>query len=159
MSQLCHVCKLMHTDRRMQVTEEFSGITMSSLLPGQLVTVTVRNVLSDGLLVSFLKFFHGTVDLFHMPIDTVGRDWHSAYKPNQRLKGRILYVDPDSKVVRLSLLKSLIGYHLPEAMPTLGDIYESATVLRADRSLGLLVSVCFNPRTAVNLQRGRSQMY
>lgn len=31
-----------------------------------LVNVKVRHVLSDGLLVSFLTFFNGTIDCFHM---------------------------------------------------------------------------------------------
>ena len=30
------------------------------------MNVRVRHVLSDGLVVSFLMFFQGTVDLFHM---------------------------------------------------------------------------------------------
>ena len=37
-----------------------------SLLPGSLVNVRVRNVLSDGLLVSFLTYFNGTIDSFHL---------------------------------------------------------------------------------------------
>ena len=37
-----------------------------SLLPGALVNIKVRRILSDGLLVSFLTYFHGTVDLFHL---------------------------------------------------------------------------------------------
>ena len=31
-----------------------------------LVNAKVRNVLSDGLLVSFLTFFNGTIDCFHL---------------------------------------------------------------------------------------------
>jgi rRNA biogenesis protein RRP5 len=80
-------------------TREFHGVTLRSLLPGQHVTVTVRHVLSDGLLVSFLKFFHGTVDLFHLPHDAAA-SWRTAFQPGTRVPARILYVDPASKQVR-----------------------------------------------------------
>ena len=37
-----------------------------SLLPGALLNVRVQAVLSDGLAVSFLTFFNGTLDIFHL---------------------------------------------------------------------------------------------
>ncbi len=46
--------------------KEWEGLTIGSLLPGMLVNARVRNVLSDGLLVSFLTYFNGTVDCFHL---------------------------------------------------------------------------------------------
>ncbi len=54
----CHTC--------MCDMQEWEGLTIRSLLPGMLVNVKVRNVLSDGLLVSFLTFFNGTIDCFHL---------------------------------------------------------------------------------------------
>lgn len=48
------------------VVKEWEGLTIGSLLPGMLVNARVRNVLSDGLLVSFLTYFNGTVDCFHL---------------------------------------------------------------------------------------------
>ena len=50
----------------MQTSQEWEGLTIGSLLPGMLVSAKVRNVLSDGLLVSFLTFFNGTIDCFHL---------------------------------------------------------------------------------------------
>lgn len=38
-----------------------------ALLPGALVEAQVTNVVSDGLVLSFLTFFSGTVDQFHLP--------------------------------------------------------------------------------------------
>ena len=35
-------------------------------MPGALVEASVKHVLSDGLLLSFLAFFTGTVDQFHL---------------------------------------------------------------------------------------------
>lgn len=37
-----------------------------SLLPGALVNIKVGKILTDGLVVSFLTYFHGTIDLFHI---------------------------------------------------------------------------------------------
>ncbi len=48
------------------VVKEWDGLTIGSLLPGMLVNARVRNVLSDGLLVSFLTYFNGTIDCFHL---------------------------------------------------------------------------------------------
>lgn len=50
-----------------------------SLMPGALVTARVRNVLSDGLLVSFLTFFSGTIDPFHLGAEP-GSDWKKLYR-------------------------------------------------------------------------------
>ena len=37
-----------------------------SLLPGSLVNARVRHILGDGLQLSFLTYFSGTVDIFHL---------------------------------------------------------------------------------------------
>lgn len=51
--------------------QEWEGLSIGSLLPGMLVNARVRNVLADGLLVSFLTYFNGTVDCFHLSqVDT-----------------------------------------------------------------------------------------
>jgi rRNA biogenesis protein RRP5 len=108
---------------------------------------TVRNVLSDGLLVSFLKYFHGTVDAFHLPQDLTGT-WRTALPPGTRMPARILHVDPSTKHIRLSLLKNLVAFHLSETLPVLGEVYKDARVIRADKSMGLLLAL---PREAGNL--------
>ena len=57
--------------------QEWEGLTIGSLLPGMLVTAKVRNVLSDGLLVSFLTFFNGTIDCFHLTQVRLGPPWRT----------------------------------------------------------------------------------
>lgn len=37
-----------------------------TLLPGMLVNARVRRILQDGLVVSFLMYFQGSVDVFHL---------------------------------------------------------------------------------------------
>lgn len=48
-------------------------------MPGALVTARVRSILSDGLLASFLTFFSGTVDPFHLGAEP-GADWKKLFR-------------------------------------------------------------------------------
>ena len=52
--------------RARSVATEWEGLTIGSLLPGMAVNARVRSVLGDGLVLSFLTFFNGTVDCFHL---------------------------------------------------------------------------------------------
>ena len=58
-----------------------------SLQPGALVAARVRSVLSDGLLVSFLTFFSGTIDPFHLGVDP-GTDWKNQFRLVRPCPGR-----------------------------------------------------------------------
>ncbi|KAF5829876.1 hypothetical protein DUNSADRAFT_15392 [Dunaliella salina] len=60
------------------LTSEGAGLSLEALLPGALVNARVRRVQGDGLLVTFLTFFHGTVDPFHLHLP--GR---SSTKPGE----------------------------------------------------------------------------
>ena len=153
---------------RSALMQDWEGLNIGTLLPGALVNVRVRNVLSDGLLVSFLTFFSGTIDPFHIP-PTTRREKHGAskenkrakkgkkesidapqiegmlshqYEPEQRLKARILYVDVPSKRVGLTLLPHLLAAEVPvERYPPIGRVYETAEVLRVDPDLGVLLAL------------------
>ena len=41
-------------------------LSSGALMPGALVDAEVQHVVSDGLVLSFLTFFTGTVDHFHL---------------------------------------------------------------------------------------------
>lgn len=41
-------------------------VAADALLPGSLVSVRVKHLATDGLLVAFLSFFQGTIDAFHL---------------------------------------------------------------------------------------------
>ena len=43
-------------------------------------------MLSDGLLLSFLTVFPGTVDPFHLANPLAGSEWRRAYSEGQKLK-------------------------------------------------------------------------
>ena len=42
--------------------------------------------MSDGLMLSFLTFFHGTVDPFHLAHPLIGDSWRRNYSEGQKLK-------------------------------------------------------------------------
>lgn len=62
----------------------------------------------DGLVVAFLTFFSGTIDKFHLTQQLAADDWATKYSAGQKLLARILYVDPTSKRVGLTLAKHLL---------------------------------------------------
>jgi rRNA biogenesis protein RRP5 len=68
-------------------------------------------------------------------------DWQSGLAPQQRVRARLIYVDPTTKRVCLSLKRHLVGFSLPEAAHAGGALVDAATVRRVDASLGLLLEL------------------
>ena len=123
-------------------TKEWDGLNIGTLVPGALVNARVRHVLSDGLLVSFLTFFTGTIDPFHLgPIKNAADGWKSQFSENQRIKARILFVDPASKRVGLTLQRHLLDWSVLSDFPAQGQIFPAAVVKRVDPNLGLLLDL------------------
>ena len=123
---------------------------MTSILPGILVQSLITSVRSNGLNLQILGFFEGTVDQFHLGLDSSAE----PYKAGKKLKARVLYSfssTPPRFV--LSLKEHVIGLcaksiggesssgvHIQEAYP-IGKILEGVTVLRTEEERGLIVSV------------------
>jgi hypothetical protein len=71
-------------------TDSISSIT--SVLPGQLVSVLVTAALPSGLNVKLHGYFDGTIDSFHLPAFANPEDKiEDAYKVGQKLKARVLW--------------------------------------------------------------------
>jgi len=121
------------------VVQDVDGITLNELTPGMLVAAKVQAVLQDGLLLSFLTYFTGTVDWFHLAEELPTKDWKQLYSENQRVKARILYVDVALKRVGLTLKPHLVkGGPVPMAMAT-GTVVDNAVVYRIDPNVGMLL--------------------
>eukprot|EP00873_Tetraselmis_striata_P003989 jgi/Tetstr1/424253/TSEL_014822.t1 len=121
------------------VTKQWDGLTLESLQVGALVQARITNVLKDGLVVAFLTFFSGTIDKFHLTQQLAAEDWATKYSAGQKLLARILFVDPLTKRVGLTLAKHLLE-QVPAALPTLGSVYDSV-IRRVDPSVGLLLEL------------------
>lgn len=127
------------------VKDAAGAMTLAGLLPGMLVTAKVRAVLADGLLVTFLTFFNGTIDQFHLAEPIPSADWRSRYAEGQKLRARVIYVDPSTKRAGLSLLPHLLNVRMPAAVPMLGEVFDAAVVRRVEPALGLFLEL---PRAA-----------
>eukprot|EP00854_Cymbomonas_tetramitiformis_P014666 gene14666-17328_t len=122
---------------------EMEGVNIGNLMPGMLVSAKVRAVLPDGLLVTFLSYFTGTVDWYHLDTELPAAKWGEAYKVGQRLQARVLYVDPQLKRAGLTLKRHLVesaGLIGGPVLPSDGLVIKGATVHRVDKDLGLLLS-------------------
>lgn len=63
------------------------------------------------------------------------------HSKNQRVRARILYVDPESKKIVLTMQRGLVAGQLPPDFPAMGQVFAEASVLRVDPGLGLLCSL------------------
>ncbi|KAH7441212.1 hypothetical protein KP509_03G029000 [Ceratopteris richardii] len=120
---------------------EVEGLTMELLVPGALVNARVQSVLKNGLLLSFLTYFTGTVNMFHLDDPLPGSDWQQKYSENQRLKARVLFVDSRNKTIGLSLNPHLVQNNPPSIGVNIGELCEKAIVRRVDPTLGLLLGL------------------
>ena len=101
----------------------------------------VLRVMDDGIQVSFLEYFTGTIDQFHLGPRALAPDWRSAFPPNTRLPARILFVDAETKRVGLTALPPLLAFQPPGGMPPLGATFSDAIVRRVDKGVGVLVEL------------------
>jgi rRNA biogenesis protein RRP5 len=67
------------------MVKEYAGLTLELLTPGSMVHARVRAVTKNGLLLSFLTYFTGTVDIFHLETPLPGPLWSEKYSENQRV--------------------------------------------------------------------------
>ncbi|BBM98348.1 rRNA biogenesis protein RRP5 [Marchantia polymorpha subsp. ruderalis] len=130
------------------VVLEQEGFSVEQLIPGSLVNAKVRAVLRDGLLVSFLTYMNGTVNMFHLDVPLVGPKWAETYAVNHKLKARILYVDPVTKMVGLTLNLDLVHNRVPSWAVKSGDIFNNALVRRVDATIGLLLELPSKPNSS-----------
>lgn len=84
-------------------------VVLSSALNPLLISLGCPDVMAqDGLVVAFLTFFSGTIDKFHLTQQLAAEDWATKYSAGQKLLARILFVDPLTKRVGLTLAKHLL---------------------------------------------------
>ncbi|XP_064171812.1 protein RRP5 homolog [Anguilla rostrata] len=79
------------------------GWTLSSLLPGLVVKAQIKQVSPHGMILEFLSSFRGSVDFMHVDPDKA-----SSYSPGDSVKACILYIEPGTHTVGLSLRSHLL---------------------------------------------------
>ena len=125
-------------------------VTVDSLHPGMLVKATVSKVLNDGLWLTFLDYFSGSVDIHHVahadadaPLVFGSRsELDEWFKQGETLKARILHIHPETKRVALSLLPNIISLTLADfGKVAVGDRFEEGEIRRVDEKGGLAMIV------------------
>ena len=127
------------------VAHETSAMNVSTLLPGMLVNSRVKQILSDGLSVSFMTYFSGTVDCFHV---NAPKGVSSAFKVGQRMRARIIFVDSAAKRICLTLLPHLLEHSAVE-LPKLGKTFQTAKIERVDAGQGVSLNIPDGDRDVV----------
>ncbi|KAH0904854.1 hypothetical protein HID58_044357 [Brassica napus] len=126
------------------VTKDLSGMSFDLLIPGMMVNARVQSALENGLLLGFLMYFTGTVDLFHLQNPLCNKSWKDEYNPTKMVNARILFIDPSTRAVGLTLNPHLVGNKAPPLHVSSGDIFDEAKVVRVDKS-GLLLELPSKP--------------
>lgn len=81
---------------------------------------------SNGIVVSFLGGFEGTVSLHHLPSSETPP---TSFTTNKKVKGRLLWVDVEAKKVGVSLQRTLVeGRSFTFQGVEFGDIYEGRCI-------------------------------
>ncbi|KAF4118411.1 protein RRP5 homolog [Onychostoma macrolepis] len=83
--------------------ETQQGWTLDTLLPGLLIRARIKRVTPHGLIVTYLSSFTGMVDVLHLDEDKA-----STYNTGDEVLVRVLYVEPSTRHVGLSLRRHLL---------------------------------------------------
>uniref|UniRef100_A0A4W5L3E2 Protein RRP5 homolog n=1 Tax=Hucho hucho TaxID=62062 RepID=A0A4W5L3E2_9TELE len=85
------------------VADTEHGWTLTNLLPGLLVKAQIKKVTLHGLILEFLSSFTGLVDFMHLEPEQA-----STFNEGDNVKACVLYVEPSTRLVGLSLRSHLL---------------------------------------------------
>ncbi|KAL0346327.1 UNVERIFIED_CONTAM: rRNA biogenesis protein RRP5, partial [Sesamum radiatum] len=123
------------------VTKDLKGISIDLLVPGMMVNAHVQSTLENGIMLSFLTYFTGTVDVFNLDKTFPSSNWKNDYAKNMKFNARILFIDPSSRAVGLTLNPHLVSNKAPSLLVKIGDIFDQSKVVRVDKGSGLLLEI------------------
>ncbi|TKW31046.1 hypothetical protein SEVIR_2G079200v4 [Setaria viridis] len=123
------------------IIKDLKGLSIDHLIPGMMVNARVHSVLENGVMLSFLTYFSGTVDIFNLSNPFPSGNWKDGYSKNKKVNARILFVDPSTRAVGLTLNKHLLHLEVPPINLKAGDIYDKSKVLRIDKKAGLFLEI------------------
>ncbi|WVZ62324.1 hypothetical protein U9M48_012085 [Paspalum notatum var. saurae] len=123
------------------IIKDLKGLSIDHLIPGMMVNARVHSVLENGVMLSFLTYFSGTVDIFNLSNSFPSGIWKDDYSKNKKVNARILFVDPSTRAVGLTLNKHLLHLKVPPINLKAGDIYDNSKVLRIDKKAGLFLEI------------------
>ncbi|XP_010489787.1 PREDICTED: rRNA biogenesis protein RRP5-like [Camelina sativa] len=98
----------------------------------------------DSVAKCLTKDLNGMVDLFHLKNPLSNKSWKDEYSQNKTVNARILFIDPSSRAVGLTLNPHLVCNKAPPLHVSSGGIFDEAKVVRIDKS-GLLLELPSKP--------------
>ncbi|XP_039140377.1 rRNA biogenesis protein RRP5-like [Dioscorea cayenensis subsp. rotundata] len=128
------------------VIKDLKGLSIDQLVPGMMVNVRVHSTLENGIMLSFLTYFTGTADVFHLQDYFPSSSWKDDYKHNKKVTARILFIDPTTRAVGLTLNSDLVLNKPPPCFVKTGDIYEQSRIVRVDKGIGLHLEIPSSPK-------------
>ncbi|KAF5180441.1 rRNA biogenesis protein RRP5 [Thalictrum thalictroides] len=123
--------RVIHMSSDPDIIKDIKGISIDLLVPDMMVNARIQSTLENGIMLSFLTYFTGTVDIFHLQNIFPSATWKEEY--NQHKKGiampnkaeviaRILFVDPLTRTVGLTMNSRLVHNNAPPSIDGLTDI-------------------------------------
>lgn len=112
--------------------------TLTNILPGLLVNATIKKVTKNGLFMKFLSDFSGQVDFLHMET--------SNYKEGDEVRACVLYVEPTTRLVGLSLRSYLLvpGTRVDTIYPSglqIGQVLKNCKMITLHHSSGAILDL------------------
>ncbi|XP_067858073.1 protein RRP5 homolog [Heptranchias perlo] len=123
------------TDVVAAIAAEDQKWNLCNLLPGLMIRAEVQKVTFHGLVLLFLSGLSGFVDFMHLDPQKV-----RTYRQGQKVKACVLYVQPDSKSVHLTLRPRLLQPGAVLQKPSvhqIGEVLEESTVLCYHKGAGV----------------------
>ncbi|KAF9598481.1 hypothetical protein IFM89_027915, partial [Coptis chinensis] len=103
------------------VTKDIKGISIDLLVPGMMVNARVQSTLENGIMLSFLTYFTGTVDIFHLENVCPSTAWKEEYNQHKKMNARILFIDPSTRAVGLTMNPHLVHNKAPPSRFDVSD--------------------------------------
>ena len=106
-------------------------VTIHNVKPGTLINGNVATIMDNGIEVSFLTGFKGTVFADHLD-----KAEPTKYKQNEKISCRIIFVDPQTQTISLSMLPHIMKLNnVSEALAANeivnGKVYENVKIAKS----------------------------
>ncbi|KAJ3219197.1 hypothetical protein HDU67_002193 [Dinochytrium kinnereticum] len=113
-------------------------LPFGGLMPGNLVQGRVKSIKDNGITVSFMELFDGSITLPHLNVFD-SEELKKNFKVGQTITSRVLYVDPEQKTVHLTRRKALLDWTSEPMSVNFGHTWDSVEIVRVEEKLGLFV--------------------
>ncbi|XP_024914034.1 protein RRP5 homolog isoform X1 [Cynoglossus semilaevis] len=121
--------------------ESSQGWNLTNLLPGLLVKASIKKVTKHGLILDFLSSFTGQVDFLHLEPSQM-----ESYKEGTEVRACVLYLEPLTRLVGLSLRSYLLQPEqkvapVPAGGERIGEVVKDCKMIAMHHMSGALLEL------------------